>query len=111
MDPSADIVLSVRRRLKHQLGCVRDSLSSDPAKGIRAMASDGKAQTTVDQLSKQLDALLNALDATDVQPEDLRQTIENGSSAMAGLLAGGPKAVPAASGPSAATTVQPDSPF
>ena len=111
VDPGAVIVLSVRRRLKHELGCVRDSLSSDPAKGIRAMASSGKARTTVDRLGKQLDALLNALDATDVQPGDLRQTIENGSSAMAGLLAGGPKAAPAASGPPAATAVDPDSPF
>jgi hypothetical protein len=98
--------------LKHELGCVRAGLSSDPAKGIRALASSGNAQTVVERLDKQLVALLAALDKEGVQISELRQTIQQGSKAMAGLLAGGPAAAPAASKPADEATPKPsDDPF
>jgi hypothetical protein len=108
VDPGADLVLSARRQLKYELGCVRAGISADPAKGIRAMAGSGNAQAMVDQLDKQISDLLAAMDVEGLPPEDLRRTIEQRSQAMSGLLAGGPPSAPAASAAPAEAAPAPD---
>ena len=109
LDLGQDIMLAARRRLKHQLGCVRNGISSDPAKGVRALAKSGPVQTTVDQLDKQLEALLAAIDQTGIQPAQLRQTIQTSAQAISGLVAAGP-AAPAAAAPNAPAAADANAP-
>jgi hypothetical protein len=113
INPSDDVLLATRRRLKHDLTCVRGGLSRDPAKGVRALASTSASPARVDELDKQLESLLKVLDQNNIQPPQLRQTIQNGVRAMTGLLAGGPKSAPAAAASSPATPAADltDSPF
>jgi hypothetical protein len=110
-NPADDVVLATRRRLKHDLGCVRRGLSRDPAKGLRALAQKGASPSLVDQLDAQLDALLKVLDQSDLAPAQLRQTIESGASRISGLLAAGPPPAAAASTPEKVEQNTADLPF